>query len=78
MQTCSRWSVDAGLDEYLFGKAFVHRYRAAQGIGTRVADSQQIERRLEFSVLPFSTVESEKGNVSQTAKLDDIGSQKTV
>ena len=70
--------VDSGLKEYLFCESLVHGYRAAQGIWARVADAEQVECGLQFSVFTLAAVKTEESDVSQTAQLDDIRPEETV
>ena len=78
MQTYTVRRIDPCLKENLLGKAFVHGDCTTKRIRSGIADAEEIESCLEFSILPFASVKTDKSDVSHPAEFDYIRSEETV
>ena len=64
--------------ENLPADAFVHGHGAAEGTRTRVADAEQVERRLQLSIFPLAAVQAKEGDVRHAAQFNYVGAKKAV
>ena len=78
METYSVRRIDPCLEKYLLCKAFVHCDRTSERIRPGIADAEQVKCCLKFSVLTFSAVKSEEGDICHPAELDYIRPEETV
>ena len=71
-----RWSADAGILQKLFGNILIHRQEAAYVSAAGVGYIKHVERSLKHAVFSHISVKSEKGYVSELAKLDNVFTDK--
>ena len=60
------------------GDLFVHGQGTAKGARPCITDAKDVKGSLKLSVFTYITVQSHEYDIRETAKFDDIGSEKAV